>query len=151
MTLRIPWWRHQMETFSALLAICAGNSPVTGEFPTQRPVTRGFDVFFDLCLHKRLSKQWLGWLFDTPSRPLWRHCNAKISALGQLSMMCLLWVHVLSGCFRGETIFCKLIIRNPNSISINFVEKKRHSTMELADAWLTDLKCLFLIGPIAHI
>ena len=37
-----------METFSALLAFCAGNSPVTGEFPTQRPVTRSFDVFFDL-------------------------------------------------------------------------------------------------------
>ena len=43
-----PWWRHQMETFSALLAICAGNSPVPGEFPTQRPVTQSFDVFFDL-------------------------------------------------------------------------------------------------------
>ena len=42
-----------METFSALLVICAGNSPVTGEFPAQRPVTRSFDVFFDL----RLSKQ----------------------------------------------------------------------------------------------
>ena len=40
-----PWWRHQMETFSALLALCAGNSPVTGEFPSQRPVTRSFDVF----------------------------------------------------------------------------------------------------------
>ena len=50
------WWRHQMETFSALLAICAGNSPVTGEFPTQRPVTRSFDVFFDLRLYKRLSR-----------------------------------------------------------------------------------------------
>ena len=35
----ITWWRHQMETFSALLAICAGNSPVTGEFPAQRPAT----------------------------------------------------------------------------------------------------------------
>ena len=35
----IPWWRHQMETFSALLALCAGNSPVTGGFPAQRPVT----------------------------------------------------------------------------------------------------------------
>ena len=40
----ITWWRHQMETFSALLAICAGNSPVHGEFPAQRPVTRSFDV-----------------------------------------------------------------------------------------------------------
>ena len=39
-----PWWRHQMETFSTLLAICAGNSPFPGEFPTQRPVTRSFDI-----------------------------------------------------------------------------------------------------------
>ena len=46
-----------METFSALLALCAGNSPVTGEFPSQRPVTRSFDIFFDLSLNKRLSKQ----------------------------------------------------------------------------------------------
>ena len=44
------WWRHQMESFSALLAICAGNSPVTGEFPAQRPVTWSFNVFFDLRL-----------------------------------------------------------------------------------------------------
>ena len=42
-----------METFSALLAICAGNSPVTREFPTQRPVMRSFDAFFDLRLNKR--------------------------------------------------------------------------------------------------
>ena len=46
-----------METFSALLAICAGNSPVPGEFPAQGPVTRSFDVFFDLRLNKRLTKQ----------------------------------------------------------------------------------------------
>ena len=49
-----------METFSALLAICAGNSPVTSEVPTQRPVPRSFAVFFDLRLNPRLSKQsWL--------------------------------------------------------------------------------------------
>ena len=46
-----------METFSALLAICAGNSPVPGEFLAQRPVTRSFDVYFDLSPNKRLSKQ----------------------------------------------------------------------------------------------
>ena len=69
------WWRHQMETFSALLAFCAGNSPVTGEFPTQRPVTRSFDVLFDLRLNKRLSKQSWGWWFETLSSPLWRHSN----------------------------------------------------------------------------
>ena len=50
-----------METFSALLALCAGNSPVTGEFPTQRPVTRSFDAFFDLRLNKRLSKGAFTW------------------------------------------------------------------------------------------
>ena len=71
-----PWWRHQMETFSALLAICAGNSPGTGEFPAQRSVTRSFDVFFDMCPNKPLSKQWWGWWFETLSRPFWRHCNA---------------------------------------------------------------------------
>ena len=83
------WWRHQMETFhkrgiiayvncsltvykwiclnqtevlSALLALCVGNSPVTGELPAQRPVTRILDIFFDLSLNKRrLSKQSWCW------------------------------------------------------------------------------------------
>ena len=64
-----------METFSALLDIFAGNSPVTGEFPAKKPVMWSFDVFFDLRLNKRLSKQSWGWWFETPSRPLWRHCN----------------------------------------------------------------------------
>ena len=44
---------------------------------TQRPVTRGFDAFFDLRLNKWLKKQWLGWWFETPSYSLWRHCNEK--------------------------------------------------------------------------
>ena len=64
-----------METFYALLAICAGNSPVNG----QRPMTRSFDVFFDLRLNKRLSKQSRGWWFETLSRPLWRHRNGTTS------------------------------------------------------------------------
>ena len=64
-----------METFSALLAICAGNSPVPGEFPTQRPVTRSFDVYFDLRPNKWLSKQSWGWWFETLSCSLWRHRN----------------------------------------------------------------------------
>ena len=45
-----------METFSAMLTLCAGNSPVTGEFPAQGPVTWSFDVFYDLHLNKRMSK-----------------------------------------------------------------------------------------------
>ena len=60
-------WCHQMETFSALL--------VTGEFPSQRPVTWSFDVFFDPCLNKWLSKQLWGWWFEMSSCPLWHHCN----------------------------------------------------------------------------
>ena len=44
-------------------------------FPSQRPVTRSFDVFFDLRLNKRLSKQSWGWWFEASSRPLWRHFN----------------------------------------------------------------------------
>ena len=59
----------------ALLALCAVNSPITGEFPSQRSVMRSFDVFFDLCLDKRLSKQSWGWWFETSSSSLWRHCN----------------------------------------------------------------------------
>ena len=53
----ISWWRHQMETNSALLAICAANSSVTGEFPAQRPVTRSFDIFFHLRQIKRLNRE----------------------------------------------------------------------------------------------
>ena len=55
--VKFTCWRHQMEIVSALLAICAGISAVTGEFPSHKPVTRSFDVFFDLCLNKRLSKK----------------------------------------------------------------------------------------------
>ena len=51
------------------------HSPVTSEFPSQRPVTQDFDVFFALHLNKRLSKQLSGWWFWTPSHSLWHHCN----------------------------------------------------------------------------
>ena len=76
--INMSQWRHQMETFSALLAICAGNSPVPGEFPTQRPVTPSFDVYFDLRPNKRLNKQSWGWWFETLSPPLWRQRNEKL-------------------------------------------------------------------------
>ena len=74
---RVAWWPHQMEAFSALLALCAENSPVTGEFPSQTPVTQSFGVFFNLGLNKRLRKQTRGWWFETPSCSLWRHCNVS--------------------------------------------------------------------------
>ena len=93
------WWRHQMETFSALLAICAGNSPVPGEFPTQRPVTRSFDVYFDLRPNKWLGKQSWGWWFETLSCSLWRHRNVIMikswCARSHLSCVNVRFVYVL--------------------------------------------------------
>ena len=77
----ISWWHHQMEAFSALLALCAGNSPVTSEFLSQRLVTRSFDIFCDLCLNKRLSNQSRSWWFETPSRSLWSHCIVLTTGL----------------------------------------------------------------------
>ena len=65
------WWRHQMKIFSALLALCE----VTGGFTSHKPVTRSFDVFFDL--NKRLSKQSRHWWFESPLRSLWRHYNGR--------------------------------------------------------------------------
>ena len=70
-------WKH----FTRYWAFCADNSPVPGEFSAQRPVTRSFDVFFDLHLNKQLSKQSRGWWFETSSGSLWRQCNVVGSLL----------------------------------------------------------------------
>ena len=75
---RVSWWRHQMKTFSAWLSLCAGNSPVNDGFPSQRTATRSFDVFFDLWLIKRLSKQSRRRWFETPSSLSWRHYSARL-------------------------------------------------------------------------
>ena len=61
--------------FFALLALCEGNPPVTVGFPSRRPMTRSFDIFFDLRLNKRLNKLSKCRWFETPSRSLWRHYN----------------------------------------------------------------------------
>ena len=63
----------------ALLALCVRNSTVNVEFPSQRPVMQSFDVFFHLCLNKRLSKQSWDWWFEMPSWSLWCHCNVLCS------------------------------------------------------------------------
>ena len=89
--------------------LCAGNSPVTGEFPSQRPVTQRFDVFFDLRLNKRLSKQSRGWWFETPSHSLWRHCN-----VGSIIIQCnMLYVfctcEILQNCI-SNIIPCDILI-----------------------------------------
>ena len=92
------WWCHQMETFSALLAICAGNSPVPSEFPAQRPVMQIFDVFFDLRLNKPLSKKSWGWWFEMLSSPLWCHRNEHNKAwtvcIVLVYSVCWIWLDI---------------------------------------------------------
>ena len=100
------WWRHQMETFSALLAICVGNSPVNNEFPTQRPVTRSFDVFFDLRLNKRLSKHSWGWWPEAPSRQFWRQCNELAHFNKQLQHV---WIFDNHLTFTGRMYFDDIV------------------------------------------
>ena len=79
-TSHVSYYYHMMMSsngniFRVTGHLC-GELTGPGEFPAQRPVTRNFDVFFDLCLDKRLSKQSRGWWLETQSRPLWRSCNA---------------------------------------------------------------------------
>ena len=80
------WWRHRVTSQYHMMTLSNGNifrvtDHLCGEFtghqwiPAQRPVTRSFDVFFDLRLDESLSKQWWGWWFETTSRPLWHQCN----------------------------------------------------------------------------
>ena len=71
----MTWWRHQIKTFFRVIGPLCGEFTGPVEFPAQRSVTRSFDVFFDLRLNKRLSKQPWGWWFETPSWSLWRQCN----------------------------------------------------------------------------
>ena len=78
----MTWWRHQMETVSASLALCEGNPSDTGGFPSQRASNAGFDIFFDVSLNKRLKNRTKRQWFETSLRSLWRHCNgAKRNAI----------------------------------------------------------------------
>ena len=84
-------WKH----FPRYWPFCAGNSPVTGEFPSQRPVTRCFDIFFDLRPNKHLSEQSWGWWFETPSCPLWRQCNdMDVTDWVSIRRQAIIWTNV---------------------------------------------------------
>ena len=73
---------------------------IPGDFPAQRPATRSFDVFLDLHPNKRLSKQWWGWWFETPSCPLWRHRNAPFSTGILICPRCSLYENTNLGGFK---------------------------------------------------
>ena len=94
-----------MKAFSALLAFCAGNSPVTGEFPAQRPVMRNFDVFFDLRPNQQFSKQWIRRWFGTLLRSLWCHCNDSPFTTSAL-------VHEVAWHRKGDTLLQEPWLKN---------------------------------------
>ena len=94
-TLLHTRWRHQMEIFFALLALCAGHSPVTDK------------------------KSW-GWWFETPSRSLWRHCNAMSYHYHNVTGQTYFW-----GCDL-TTIFSKMISSIPECMFYN----KQHSVIQ---------------------
>ena len=86
-------WYNNLDFDASLLSVwtnCWINTRLAGilltpcrSFPTQRPVTRSFDFFFDLRLNKRLGKQSWRRLFETVSRSLWRHCNGYVCEASQ--------------------------------------------------------------------
>ena len=94
------WWGHQIFRVTSL---CGGVSQVSGEFPSQRPVTRNPNVFFDLHLNKRLSKQSRRRWFETPPRSLWHQCNVPSAHMHT-------WVEKLTYIIIGFTLFCVIII-----------------------------------------
>ena len=117
LTLVMPWWRHQMETFSVLLGLCAGNSLVSSEFPSRRPVTWSFDVFFDLS-------GWNGWVNNCEAGDLrCHHAHYDIIVMAKLSMF---WT--------------MLSLMELASASCNLTEKKwflwwSHQTDKRATLW----------------
>ena len=144
------WWHHQMLTFSTSLALCAGNSPVNGEFPSQRPVTRSIHVFFDLRLNKRLSKQSWFWWFETP---LWRHydvsCGISQVLCTQFTMSCVLsWFGttkflpypsgLLHWCWDNNNAIITLLLRQ-NDITTSFW-RRNDAIIALCVRWEATLK-----------
>ena len=109
-----------MKTFSALLALCEGNSPVIGEFPSQRPVTRSFDIFFDLCLNQKFSKQRRRPWFWTRSRSLWRHCNESCPSLWLQMPRCQHLMVLVYGQYNTDYIFTLFIFFHASLAISNF-------------------------------
>ena len=166
-----------METFSVLLAICAENSPVPGEFPAQRPVTRSFDVFFDLRLNKRLSKQSRGWWFGNYRAhyevTVMRHEFSKyIAVLWLLTLMAaytsgkfssgnglvpsgINWSNFNLTSVRSTEINLRALSQKIPQTSVTTISFKKHSYLNFHSCVLggTELNATWLVNcePINHI
>ena len=134
------WWRHQMETFSALLSICAGNSPVTGEFLTQRPVTRRFDVSL-ICA-------WInGWVHNRKAGDLGRHrahCDVTVMSIHKAPYTVLTFVEIYLNVFVYVTtqrflLICPYAMQWPTTGDLH----REHGAGEVSK-WRPDLS-----GPSA--
>ena len=123
------WWHHWMETFATLLALCDGNPPVTGGFPSQRPVMRSFHNFFHLCLNKRLSKQSIHPWFEMPSRSLWRHCNVLRKCMSVWHLQTDGHFAVASVCYSNPHMTCSIC----NSYTLQMEGKYKHLRQNCTD------------------
>ena len=128
----VAGFHHHSETFSALLALCAGNSPVTGEFPSQRTVTRSFDVSFDLRLNKRLSKQSRRW-FETPWRSLWRRCNGSKPISNDKLLSLNSFISYFLYIFQNSILTVK--VSQSNHIAMNWDRHLKHRIERLVSVW----------------
>ena len=139
-----------MEIFSASLINCAGNSPVTGKFPAQRPVTRIFDVFIDQRPNKRLSKHSWGWWFETPSRPLWPHCNEKV---GHFISKSWLWLRMNLNFFNMLKPECSRIARSVADLLASWVVRTRYQicrTNKFFSSTMRDLNYTFTMSSLRN-
>ena len=109
--------------FPRLLALCVGNSLITSELPTHRPVTQSFDVFFDLRLNKRLCKQSWGWWIEIPSRPLWRHCNVTLH-----------WHYDVGKCY--QILFSEWLMVHNCPLTSTITSTSYHSQVKLILTWV---------------
>ena len=129
------WFGYIIMTTSSNGNICGRNSPVTGEFPSQRPVTQSFDVFFDLRLNKRLREPSRRRWFGTPSCSLWRHCNdamapSLLRIYGRDGMI-MIYLYNLKMCV------CVLLLTMP--FSLLFSTKKNETLHTIYDLLLQTL------------
>ena len=96
--MHVTHYRHDKAQTVRLFRITGplwGVPAVTGGFPSQKPVTQSFDVFLDLRLNKRLSKQSGRWWFEMASRSLWRHCNALWFTVHDCLLIVIKYKHVV--------------------------------------------------------
>ena len=88
----LAWRRNQMEAFSVLLALCERNPTVTGGFPSQKPVTPSFDIFFDLRLNKRWNKT-----MEVPAISDTHYCDVIMDAVAsQITSLTIVYSTVYS-------------------------------------------------------